>query len=210
MAAPVGVALPPRRKGLLSSKPNAYNSRMINNISPAILVPVDALTPDPANVRRHPGNNLEAIKASLKRFGQQKPLVVDAADIIRAGNGTWAAAKALGWQKIWIIKTDLSGSDAVAYAIADNRTAELAQWDSPALADQLSALDAHLQLAAGFTPEEMTALTTGLDPAPADNGGEVPLRQIFEVAVECHDEDDQREIYARLTQEGRKCRVLTL
>ena len=69
---------------------------MINDISPATLVPIDSLTPDPANVRRHPDNNLEAIKASLKRFGQQKPIVVDSADVIRAGNGTWAAAKALG------------------------------------------------------------------------------------------------------------------
>ena len=183
---------------------------MINDISPATLVPIDSLTADPANVRRHPDNNLDAIKASLKRFGQQKPIVVDSADIIRAGNGTWAAAKALGWKNIWIIKTALAGSDAVAYAIADNRTAELAQWDSPALASQLAALDAHLQLAAGFTPEEMAALTAGLDQAPADNGVEVPLRQVFEVAVECHDEDDQREIYERLTQEGRKCRVLTI
>ena len=78
---------------------------MINDISPATLVPIDSLTADPANVRRHPDNNLDAIKASLKRFGQQKPIVVDSADIIRAGNGTWAAAKALGWKNIWIIKT---------------------------------------------------------------------------------------------------------
>ncbi len=183
---------------------------MINDISPATLVPIDSLTPDPANVRRHPDNNLEAIKASLKRFGQQKPIVIDSADIIRAGNGTWAAAKALGWRKIWSIKTALAGSDAVAYALADNRTAESAQWDSPALASQLAALDSHLQLAAGFTPEEMAALTVGLTDVPTADSGEIPLRQVFEVAVECRDEDDQRDIYERLTQEGRKCRVLTI
>ena len=183
---------------------------MINDIPPAVLVPIDSLTPDPANVRRHPENNLEAIKASLKRFGQQKPIVVDSTDIIRAGNGTWAAAKALGWQNIWIIKTTLAGGDAVAYAIADNRTAELAQWDSPALASQLAALDAHLQLAAGFTPEEMAGLTGDMNPVSTDTGDEVPLREVFEVAVECHDETDQRELYERLTQEGRKCRVLTI
>jgi ParB-like chromosome segregation protein Spo0J len=183
---------------------------MILDLSPPTLVPIDSITPDPANVRRHPDKNIDAIKASLKCFGQQKPIVVDSADIIRAGNGTWAAAKALGWNKIWIIKTALSGSDAVAYAIADNRTAETAQWDSPALAAQLAALDSHLQLAAGFTPEEMSALTDDLVETPADDGREMPLRQVFEVAVECQDEHDQRDVYERLTQEGRKCRVLTL
>jgi len=40
---------------------------------------------------------LEQIKASLRRFGQQKPIVVDATNVVRAGNGTLAAAKALGW-----------------------------------------------------------------------------------------------------------------
>ncbi len=182
----------------------------IETITPASLVPIESVTPDPANVRRHPENNLDAIKASLQRFGQQKPIVVDATGIIRAGNGTWAAAKALGWQRIWIIKTNLTGADAVAYAIADNRTAELAQWDSPALADQLAQLDAHLQLAAGFTPEELTALTAAIAEPPADDTAEATLRQMFEVAVECRDENDQRDLYDRLTAEGRKCRVLTI
>ncbi len=183
---------------------------MTNNILPAALVPIDSLTPDPANVRRHPVNNLAAIKASLQRFGQQKPIVVDAAGIIRAGNGTWAAARALGWERIWAITTTLSGGDAAAFAIADNRTAELAQWDTPALASQLAALDAHLQLAAGFTPDEMAALTNNIADASVNNTPDLALRQIFEIAVQCEDEDDQREVYERLTGEGRKCRVMTI
>ena len=35
-------------------------------------VPIDAISPDPSNARRHPQRNLEQIKASLRRFGQQK------------------------------------------------------------------------------------------------------------------------------------------
>jgi hypothetical protein len=38
-------------------------------------VPIDSIHADPANVRRHPDRNLDAIRASLARFGQQKPLV---------------------------------------------------------------------------------------------------------------------------------------
>src|SRR5262249_46324156 len=58
-------------------------------------VPIDSVHPDPANVRLHDERNLEAIKSSLARFGQQKPIVVDRQGVVRAGNGTHAAAKAL-------------------------------------------------------------------------------------------------------------------
>jgi ParB-like chromosome segregation protein Spo0J len=199
----------PRRRAVIKSH-RAYSSGMMHDILPAALVAIDSLTPDPANVRLHPDHNLDAIKASLKRFGQQKPIVADAAGIIRAGNGTWAAAKALGWERIWAVTTTLSGGDAAAFAIADNRTAELAQWDTPALASQLAALDAHLQLAAGFTPEEMAALTADIADAAVEDAPDLALRQVFEIAVQCEDEDDQREVYERLTGEGRQCRVMTI
>jgi ParB-like chromosome segregation protein Spo0J len=103
-------------------------------------VPIDSVHPDPANVRRHPERNIAGIKASLARFGQQRPILVDASGIIRAGNGTHAAARELGWESISIVRTTLKGSEATAYAIADNRTAELAEWDDTALADTLRAL----------------------------------------------------------------------
>ena len=125
-------------------------------------VPIDSVTLDPANVRRHPERNLATIKASLLRFGQQKPIVVDADGIVRAGNGTWTAAKALGWKEIAIVRTNLRGSEATAYAIADNRTAELAEWDDDSLAQTLAALqieDEALLEATGFDPKELEALT---------------------------------------------------
>ena len=68
-------------------------------------VPLDSLHLDPANARRHDERNFEAIKGSLARFRQQKPLVVDRNGMIRAGNGTYLAAKALGWKEIDIVGT---------------------------------------------------------------------------------------------------------
>ena len=90
---------------------------------------VAELSADPANVRRHSERNIEAIKASLRRFGQQKPIVVDTAGVVVAGNGTLEAARQLQWTSIYGVETKLTGSDRTAYAIADNRTAELADWD---------------------------------------------------------------------------------
>ena len=128
-------------------------------------VPVKSLTMDPANVRTHDDKNMKAIKASLNRFGQQKPIVVDANGVVVAGNGTLAAADALGWREISTVSTELNGAEAIAYAIADNRTAELADWDDESLAKQLSALQLEadeLLEAAGFSAEELAALVNGV------------------------------------------------
>ena len=117
------------------------------------LVAISSLSLDPANVRKHPEKNIQSIIASLKRFGQQKPIVVDANGIVRAGNGTLMAAQQLGYTEIAIVRSPLKGSEATAYAIADNRTAELAEWDEGSLAEQLAALqieDEELALATGF------------------------------------------------------------
>ena len=138
------------------------------------LIEVADLHLDPANVRRHDGKNLDAIAASLARFGQQKPIVVSPAGVVLAGNGTLSAAKRLGWSSIRAVTTSLENAEATAYAIADNRTAELAEWDDDALAQQLSALqieDAALLEAVGFTDDELTALVNdsiGLEPEPPE------------------------------------------
>lgn len=125
-------------------------------------VPIETIQFDPANARRHGEKNLAAIKSSLARFGQQKPIVVDANGVCRAGNGTLAAAKALGWKEVAIVRSPLAGAEATAYAIADNRSAELAEWDDDALAQTLAALqieDEELAVATGFDMKEIEALT---------------------------------------------------
>ena len=95
-------------------------------------VHLDSLHLDPANARTHDERNLDAIRGSLSRFGQQKPVVVDRRGMIRAGNGTYVAAKALGWTEIDVVETDLEGLEATAFAIADNRTSDLSEFDPPA------------------------------------------------------------------------------
>jgi DNA modification methylase len=144
-------------------------------------VPIDSVTFDPANVRKHGERNLATIRASLLRFGQQKPIVVDANGVVRAGNGTLAAAKALGWKEIAIVRSSLAGSDATAYAIADNRTAELAEWDDDALAQTLAALeieDEALREAAGFDADELAKLVDATVEVEEDEVPEPPADPI--------------------------------
>jgi len=156
----------------------------------AELVQVDQLVSDPANARAHSQRNIEAIKGSLSRFGQQKPIVVDKDNVVRAGNGTLEAAKALGWEEISIVRSELVGPEMTAFAIADNRTAELAEWDYEALGQVLGALEEAEEgraselgwaehelvniLAADWTPPEPTADLEGMGIiAPTPTGEEV-------------------------------------
>ncbi len=122
----------------------------------AELVSINELILDPVNARKHSKKNLEAIKGSLIRFGQQKPIVVSEDNIVIAGNGTLEAARALGWDKIEIRRSFLKGSDITAYAIADNRTGELAEWDLDILPGTLEALSKEFDLSEiGFDKDDL-------------------------------------------------------
>jgi ParB-like chromosome segregation protein Spo0J len=109
----------------------------------ATTVPIDAVHVDPRNARKHGRRNLDAIGASLAQFGQRRPLVVMGDMTVIAGNGTLEAARALGWTEIavTVVPADWTAEQAKAYALADNRTAELASWDEGVLQGQLASLD---------------------------------------------------------------------
>lgn len=104
-------------------------------------VKCDSLEVDPKNARKHSERNINVIASSLESFGQRRPLVVWG-DTVIAGNGTLEAAKGLGWTDVFItrVPSDWTEEQARAYALADNRSSELGDWDSELLASQLIAL----------------------------------------------------------------------
>jgi len=105
-------------------------------------VAIESLSLDPQNARKHSNRNLDAIKASLNKFGQRKPIVVHN-NVVIAGNGTLEAAKSLGWTEIQVsvCPDDWDSDTAKAYALADNRSSELGEWSEDVLAAQLAELD---------------------------------------------------------------------
>lgn len=122
-----------------------------------LVVPIEQLSPDPNNARKHSQRNIDAVAASLKQFGQRKPIVVTRENVVIAGNGTLQAAKSLGWKTVTV--TVFPFDDPVkarAFAIADNRTAELAEWDEEILVESLRDLNlAELLDVTGFTQAEL-------------------------------------------------------
>jgi hypothetical protein len=106
--------------------------------------------------------------------------VVDAKGIVLAGNGTLTAAQELGWTEIQIVRTELAGVEATAFAIADNRTAELAEWED-SLNDVLKSLqDEGVDLAdLGYSPEDIGQFAVAEAEAPAlKDGDRAPFRQM--------------------------------
>jgi hypothetical protein len=107
------------------------------------LVPIGDLILDPDNARGHPQRNIDAIRSSLEQFGQVKPCVVHAFEqatqwTVIAGNGLVEAAREMGFQLIAVSRFEGTDDEARAFALADNRTGELSEWDLPTLAVQLS------------------------------------------------------------------------
>ncbi len=125
----------------------------------SLLVPLGALTVDPQNAREHGARSIESIVESLRRFGQRKPIVVRASGVVAAGSGTLEAARKLGWSHLATVDADgLTEEEVKAYAIADNRTAELSEWNYERLSIDLKGMSPDLLPSVGFLDHELQPL----------------------------------------------------
>jgi DNA modification methylase len=148
----------------------------------ALAVPVENLAADPDNARR---GDVAAVRRSLTVFGQRKPVVAKRigtdeqgrpTGIVEAGNTTFAAACDLGWTHIAAVFIDDDPTTARAFALADNRTGELATWDEGQLVESLLGLETdEFDLAAlGWSPDDLTKLLGGEPEPDADPDDEIP------------------------------------
>lgn len=138
------------------------------------LLALDALTPYDKNARLHTRSQIEKIAKSIAAFGFNNPILIDSDQGIIAGHGRLEAAKFLELESVPVIRLDhLSDKERRAYILADNRLADLSQWDEELLGQEVAALqEAELDLdAMGWTEDELEALIAGLDdiePTEAD------------------------------------------
>ena len=135
--------------------------------------PIDELEPDRLNPRAHPQRNIDAIAASLRRFGQRKPIVVRGSKIV-AGHGTVLAASVIGWTHLAMANADdLTEEEARAYGIADNKTSDLAEWDHELLRDYFKRLGDDLIPDTAFESTDDDSMTADdfVPPAAVPSGG---------------------------------------
>jgi ParB-like chromosome segregation protein Spo0J len=111
--------------------------------------------------------DVQAVKRSLQRFGQRKPIVVREDGTVIAGNHTLLAARELGWTEIAAVGTEDDEATAKAYALADNRTSALGSFDMGDLAlmaAEVHAVDPELLEAASFTAADLNELLGRFEP----------------------------------------------
>jgi DNA modification methylase len=125
--------------------------------------PIETLHTLEGNPRR---GDVEAVARSYDRFGQRKPIVARRDGTVIAGNHQLLAARSLGWTKIAVVYVDDDDLTASAYALADNRTADLGDYDEELLANLLQevAVDTDLLLASGYTTDDLNDLLASLEP----------------------------------------------
>jgi hypothetical protein len=122
--------------------------------------PINKVRPYPNNPRVL-RNAAEKVAESIKAFGWRQPIVVDADGIIIAGHSRHAAAQLLKLKTVPVhVAKDLTPEQVRALRVADNKTAEFAQWDDAKLADELAEILAGLGsiAATGFSQSEFDAL----------------------------------------------------
>ena len=93
------------------------------------------LKPYGNNARRHTQTDINAIRASIRRFGFNDPVGIWGKDnIIVEGHGRYEAARLEGMEEVPCIRLDhLSDDKRRAYALAHNKTAEMSSWDKALL-----------------------------------------------------------------------------
>ena len=139
--------------------------------------PIEGIKPYEANPRRNEAA-VDAVAESICQFGFRQPIVVDEDDVIVVGHTRYKAALKLGLKTVPVhVATDLTPEQLRAYRLADNKTAERAEWDVELLPIELGELrDQGVDLKRiGFSDKELSEYLREFDtdlgdaPDPADS-----------------------------------------
>ena len=145
-------------------------------------VAIEDLKPNARNAKKHPQSQIARLQENFEAFGFTTPPIVDEDNTIIAGHARYEAAKRSGFEHLPVVRlTHLTPAKKRALAIADNRIAELNEWDLDILPQELSFLfdvaaveldfDARIL---GFETVEVDQIIAGAPPDaeradPADN-----------------------------------------
>lgn len=170
---------------------------------------IEELIPYARNSRTHSDAQVAQIAASIKEWGWTMPILIDEAGGIIAGHGRLMAARSLGHTEVpVVVASGWSDAKKRAYVIADNKLALNAGWDQELLKVEIADLEsmgADLSLL-GFDSNELASLFDEKE----EELKEETYAEVFNVIVECVDEQEQEKVFNKLDTEGYKCRVQSL
>lgn len=107
--------------------------------------PIDKIIPYQGNAKEHPEEQIEQIADSIRRFGNNDPIAVNAEGVIIEGHGRLLALKKLGAKTAPVIQLKgLTKEQEDAYRLVHNQLTMNSGWDYEALAkaiDEIKNID---------------------------------------------------------------------
>jgi ParB-like chromosome segregation protein Spo0J len=176
-----------------------------------INIPINDLKEYENNSRTHSEEQITQIVNSIKEFGFTNPILIDNKNLIIAGHGRLLAAKKLDLKEVpTIVLNNLSEEQKKAYIIADNQLAMNAGWDFEMLKNEIMAIadDIDLNLL-GFNEQELANIIDGLELIEPELQ-EQEYKEVFNVIINCEDENHQEKTYNELQEKGYECQVQSL
>jgi DNA modification methylase len=112
------------------------------------------INPYDKNAKKHPRNQIDLLVQNIQRFGFTTPCLVDAENNLIAGHGRLEAVKLLEWEKVPCVKIeDLNEEEIKALRLADNKIAEMGEWDMGLVLDELKELSEDTLHLTGFSED---------------------------------------------------------
>lgn len=121
----------------------SYIERKVNRLKEEKIIykNIDDLIPYENNPRLN-DQGVDALAESIKEFGFKVPIIIDSDGVIVAGHTRLKACKKLGIEEVpCIVADDLTDEQIKAFRLADNKVAELSDWDLDKLKEEIGELD---------------------------------------------------------------------
>lgn len=198
---------------------------------------IEKIIPYENNAKIHSKEQIDKLAAIIKERGFRRPITVDENGVIIAGHGRRLAALKLGYTKVpVIVERHLTEEQKMADRIADNMVSR-GGFDENLLGEEVMKLaeigdfdlgllgmdDAEIgSIFEKFTLSNLSDIADDMLNSIDDIGEQVPQNQppkhadsveykaSYSVVIDCSGEEEQRELFERLTAEGRKCKILTM
>jgi len=170
------------------------------------------LKPNPRNWRAHPESQRDALRGVLAEIGYADALLArELADGSLELIDGHLRAETTPDVEVPVLVLDLNDEEAAKLLALHDPLAEMAQADDALLAELVGSIRTESEAVQAVLDGMLSASGATLEIEPeAGPPPDVDIPEVYQVVVECEDEEDQRAVYERLTSEGLKCRLSML
>lgn len=166
---------------------------------------ISELKNNPNNPRKN-DNAVDTVAKSIQKYGFRNPLIVDDAGIVWCGNTRLKAAKKLKLKEVpCIVVNDLTEQQMTELALLDNKTNEIAEWDTDVLSDILKSVDLS-EFDLDWNVDDVLETPNEIDRKDISD----TVQSQYELIVDCEDENNLEKLYNEMTQRGYQCKISTL